>query len=209
MTSSRGDVIYAVTLQDGHMRDLSAYHLTDAYLQENGIQWGPHERLAGDSAYRGLSNITPGCSTIVQKFSAADIAKATRTQRETMENFNMALGHYRSASVELAIGGIKRGRVGDRSLGRQSLATSEPEVALWDEFAIDLHVAKMKFRGQKIASNPEVVMHPFEGINVPKKIIREYLQKGLFTTQGRKSAFHGYALTGLGNDGPEPLPLRG
>ena len=72
------------------------------------------------------------------------------------------------------------------------------------------HTAKMRMRGQFHQSNPAVLSHNSnEGINIAEKVIREKTYD-LFTVHGRKNAFFGSALNGIGvDDLQDPLPLHG
>ena len=58
----------------GAAHDSNLYHMTDMYLQQNGVEWGPDKSVATDSGYAGHSNNTHDAQGIVKPFTAAQIA---------------------------------------------------------------------------------------------------------------------------------------
>jgi hypothetical protein len=70
--------------------------------------------------------------------------------------------------------------------------------------------ARMRMRGQKFNGNPERVSPDIDGPNIARIVTAE-LTGATHTYRGRKNAFFGPALTGLGvgdfNDLPDVIPI--
>ena len=109
------------------------------------------------------------------------------------------------ASVEQAIGAGKlSGRV---TLGRSSLYKNADNVHLWNELGFLLKIAKTRWRGQCHNGNPAAVTRNGQQIDRADWTIAELTGMGLHTENGRKNAFWGPGLTGMGFDDTTPAPL--
>ncbi len=140
------------------------------------------------------------------KISANEIGALDEADFLKAVEFNRFLDTVR-APIEQCIGGSKRGSFsGDRAKIRMSLKNSTESIALFDELAVYLHAAIMRMRGQVWQSNSAVLSMEHHS-HIAKKIINEQTGTNLFTFPGRKSAFHGSALHGMGNVLPPILPL--
>lgn len=178
------------------------------YQQLNGISWDNDETGVGDSSYSGATNRNIGCSSFLRKFSHQHINSPLNTLQDKVnkENFNEAIDIFR-APVECCFGGAKQPRQnGDGSLGRFSLHLSRPKASMFVELAQMMHDVKMKMRGQVHQSNLAVLNHPFSGIKESDKVFNELLAH-LVTAEGRKNAFFGSGLSGLGVVEHDPLPI--
>jgi hypothetical protein len=201
-----GTTIACVPLMDGRGHDGTQYRQSAMFQQEDGISWDNDETGLGDSHYVGRSNRHLDSMHLAKRYTDAEINAMPPCQQECAIQYNASLNTLRS-SIETNIGSAKRNAMyGDLSKQRISLHTHPEKVEMYNHLSIFLDCAKGIMRGQYHASNPAVLTHGFDGIDVAQKIINEETEN-LYTVAGYSRGYYGARLSGRGVFPPPPLPL--
>jgi hypothetical protein len=206
ITDIFGNTIAYIPLMEGRGADITQWH-NCYYFTHGYLLWDNDETGYGDSAYVGRSNSSLYSKFLAHTFSPAEMQNMRPEDELRALRYNNALNILR-ASVELNIGGAKQSAMyGDRSKQRVSLHTNPDAISVYNSLATYLHGVKMVMRGQKHASNPEVLSHGMEGINPARRIINEKTNN-LFTAMGYSKAYYGIGITGRNVVPPPPRPMR-
>jgi hypothetical protein len=204
-TTAVGHVAYFAPFLNGNADDTGQYRVSDIYQRRNNCTMESWETLAGDDKYVGSVSSALDSAQLLQKVTNRELNQMDAATYALALEYNYSFNILRG-SVELAIRVIKRCCVvGSSHKCRISLYTNPDFKELLNNLAAYLSIAKMRMRGQVLASNPAVIGHSRNGINLADRIVRRFTGR-LYTAEGRQSAFFGPALSGLGfDDIPDPI----
>jgi len=191
------------------MKIIKGFRSSDFFHGRSGIILDNDECGNGDSKYVGSSFHSLGSKNMLLRYSAAEIALAeTAEEAQFMRDYTKSIRTIRSV-VELNIGGVKSSSdiCGDSTKSRFSLFTDigREHLDLFYELSTRIKLLCMRWRGQQYQSNSAILCQTEFGINPFQKRINELTETNLFTQDGRKNAFFGEKLSGVGGRAPAPL----